>query len=374
MSTQAQTPAALVIGAGVIGLSTAITLRQHGWRVTVAAADSGPGIVSTVAGALWEWPPSVCGRHHDETLLEQSKSWAMVSYRQFQHLATHPEHTGVHLRPAVSYFHRPVDEQPLELAKMHEVAAHVPGFAHDPGLIDRHGINPRAGVLDAYQYTAPMVDTDRYNAWLRDQALATGVRLVPRRITGDLRDHESALLTEFDADVIVNCSGLGARELAGDTTLSPHRGALLWLRNDGTSMPRITTAHALANDPSSPQQDMVFIVPRGQDRLLVGGIVEDGTWNTDLTPDNYPPVRDMLRRCQEFLPALADAELDTDDPVRVGLRPFRRDNVRLETEAGTRIVHNYGHGGAGVTLSWGCADDATQLAHQLVGNTTAPAA
>jgi glycine/D-amino acid oxidase-like deaminating enzyme len=64
------------------------------------------------------------------------------------------------------------------------------------------------------------------------------------------------------------------------------------------------------------------------------------------------PLQDMLARCAGFLPAVADLRLDRADPLRVGLRPYRAGNVRLETEPGTRIVHNYGHGGAAVTLSW----------------------
>jgi D-amino-acid oxidase len=74
----------------------------------------------------------------------------------------------------------------------------------------------------------------------------------------------------------------------------------------------------------------------------------------------------MYRRCVEFLPALAAAEVDAAEPVRVGLRPFRRGGVRLGREPGRRLVHNYGHGGSGVTLSWGCALEAAELVEGLV--------
>ncbi|MCY0909922.1 MAG: FAD-dependent oxidoreductase, partial [Sulfobacillus thermotolerans] len=71
-------------------------------------------------------------------------------------------------------------------------------------------------------------------------------------------------------------------------------------------------------------------------------------------------------RCLEFMPVLANAKIDPIEPVRVGLRPFRQQNVRLEQEMGTRIIHNYGHGGAGVTFSWGCALEVVELAQKLV--------
>jgi D-amino-acid oxidase len=77
----------------------------------------------------------------------------------------------------------------------------------------------------------------------------------------------------------------------------------------------------------------------------------------------------MYRRCIEFLPILKDAEIDRAEPVRVGLRPFRKANVRLDHEPGTCIVHNYGHGGSGVTFSWGCAAEVAGRVQHLLGRT-----
>jgi D-amino-acid oxidase len=70
---------------------------------------------------------------------------------------------------------------------------------------------------------------------------------------------------------------------------------------------------------------------------------------------NYEPIGEMYRACLELLPGLRGAEIDAAEPLRVGLMQFRSGSVRLEREPGTHIVHNYGHGGSGVTLSWGCA-------------------
>lgn len=354
-------PGALVVGAGVSGLTTALVLARQGWRATVAADRFGSGTVSTVAGALWEWPPSVCGHHHDQAVLARSADWAMRSYRRFAQLAANP-HTGVSLRPAVFYFTGPVVENPAELAKMTQLEGRVPGFVHDPTLIDAHRVNPAAGVVDAYSYLAPTIDTDRYLGWLGEAASAAGVVIHRRRIRGSLVEQQDRLLADYGAQLIVNCTGLGAAELADDSSLDPHRGALLRVFNDGVGMPPVTAAHALAHDVGSAEQDMVFVVPRGPDRLLLGGLVEPGQYDTGLTVDGYRPLREMWERCVEFLPVLRGARLDGADPLRVGLRPFRRDGVRLETQPGTRIVHNYGHGGAGVTLSWGCADDVAERA------------
>lgn len=356
---------ALVVGAGVSGLTTALCLARRGFHVTIVADQVSPGITSNVAAALWEWPPAVCGRHHDDVLLAPSKAWSLSSYQRFRELAELPHRTGVFLRPANFYFRHPVADDPAELTKMNELAGHVLGFVHGAEIIKTNGINPAAEVVDAYRFLAPMVDTDRYLSWLHRQVVLAGCTLLLGRICGDLRSQEQQLRREFAADVIVNCTGLGAYELTGDKDLCPHRGAVIRMDNTGNHVPRITAAHCVANDPSTDHQDMIFIVPRGDDRLLLGGLVEPGQWGTNVGLD-YAPIRDLLRRNVEFLPILAGATLDQAEPVRVGLRPFRGHSVRLEHEPGTAIIHNYGHGGAGVSLSWGCAEDVTALAARLL--------
>jgi D-amino-acid oxidase len=357
----------VVVGAGVTGLTTALCLARRGFHITIVADQVSPGITSNVAGALWEWPPAVCGRHHDDVLLAPSKAWSLTSYKRFCALAVVPARTGVFLKPANFYFRQPVDDDPAELTKMRELADNVLGFVHSAEMIKDNGVNPHAGVVDAYSFLAPMVDTDRYLSWLLRQVTLAGCTLLLRRICGDLRSQEQQLRREFAAELIVNCTGLGAYELAGDDDLCPHRGAVIRILNTGDVVPRITAAHCVANDTSTNQQNMIFIVPRGSDRLLLGGLVEPGEWGTNVGLD-YPAIRDLYRRNVDFLPILADAQLDQADPVRVGLRPFRRQSVRLEHEPGTGIIHNYGHGGAGVSLSWGCAEHVVALAAQLLND------
>lgn len=353
---------ALVIGAGVSGLTSALCLVRRGFEVTVVAELTSPDVVSAVAGALWEWPPAVCGSHTDVVSLERSKAWCVESYREFEELSR-VANTGVSIRPAAFYLRRPLPESPTERRKVAEMRAHVMGFRHDPGLIAENGVDPAAGVVDAYRFLAPVIDTERYMTWLLERVLGVGSVLVTGRIEGSLSERAADLRRDYRADVIVNCAGLGASRLADDDTVFPLRGALLHVVNDGVHAPRIRSAHAFAYDDGEGRQNMVFIVPHGEDRLVLGGLVEPGEWSTDLDY-RHAPIRRMVRRCQEFMPVLRTM-VPAFRPIRVGLRPARKADVRLEIEPGSGVIHNYGHGGSGVTLSWGCAREVAEIAAEL---------
>ena len=355
---------ALVIGAGVAGLTTALSLKERGISPIVVAENFAPDLTSVVAGALWEWPPAVCGYHHDEISLDRSKRWCMSSYRKFETLLSDPSN-GVSIRPVTFYFRNRIEENAFHHVKMKEIEQVVPGFLRDAELIKRNGINQNIGLIDAYQHLAPMVDTDAYMRWLRQKCRESGIFLLRRKLTGLLVDQEDQLKREFDVQVIVNCAGLGSRELAGEY-MYPLRGALIRLVNDGEFIPRLTEAHCVSHDNVTGVDEIVFIVPRGKDRIVLGALAEADQWNKDIDLTNHEPIRRMYDRCIEFLPGLKNARLDPVEPVRVGLRPFRRNNVRVDAVEGTSIIHNYGHGGAGVTLSWGCAAEAADYARVLL--------
>ncbi len=347
------------------GLTTAVCLRRAGLDVTLVAEKFAPHITSAVAGALWEWPPAICPQPQDELSLARAKKWSKTSYDLFAELARSSE-TGVQMRRSNSYFLHQLEEGEQEFRKMRELKDHVHGFIHDPALIVRNGIQLPGEQGDAYSILAPIVDTDTYLKWLLDQLLKAGGRVIERKVSGSLREREGELKRHFSVSAIVNCSGLGAAELANDELYSL-RGALIRVLNNGTRFPSVTEAHCLAPDPKAPTSGFIFIVPRSNDVLVMGGFAEPGQRSLAIGLDNYEPIRLIYERCLNFLPVLKPAELDSAEPVRVGLRPFRQQTVRLEREAGTAIVHNYGHGGAGVTLSWGCALEAVQKVQALLG-------
>jgi len=356
----------LVIGAGVSGLTTARCLIDSGFEVIVLAAQSAELTPSIVAGALWEWPPAVCGHHTNTESLRHSKEWARSSYERFRKLAS-SEETGVRIVPTVFYSRYSVKDCDDEWKKMQEVISHVEQFEHSAGLIDRYGVNRELGFQDAYSYLAPIIHTSQYMGWLRRDLESRRCQFEERKLGGALTESEKELRAEFRASVILNCSGLGSIELAEDE-MQPLRGALLRIRNDGSDFSRIDSAHCVAHDDTSEGQQMVYIIPRGKDHVLLGGIAESGEWDTDIDMESHPPVAGILRRCQSFMPALKEASLDDSDPIRVGLRPYRSQNVRLEQEPGYPVIHNYGHGGSGFSFSWECGEEVAALATAITGS------
>ncbi|HEX6618864.1 MAG TPA: FAD-dependent oxidoreductase, partial [Solirubrobacteraceae bacterium] len=186
---------------------------------------------------------------------------------------------------------------------------------------------------EGLRFVAPAVDMSIHLPWLVGRLRALG---------GTVERRYVASLDELDADAVVNCAGLGARELVGDASLVAVRGQVVRV-----AAPEV---REWLLDQSDPRR-LVYVVPREND-VVLGGTADEGA--EDRTPD-AATTGAIRARCAALIPALRDAPvLD----VAVGLRPARP-AVRLEAEG--RIVHCYGHGGAGVTLAWGCAGEVAAL-------------
>ena len=164
----------------------------------------------------------------------------------------------------------------------------------------------------------------------------------------------SAASAEHGARAVVNCTGTGARGLLPDPALKPFRGQVVIAENPGLTEFFI----GLAGGTS----EVVYLFPHG-DTVVLGGTEVGDDWNTEPVP---AVAARILRDCAAIEPRVHGVRVLGH---RVGLRPFRP-QVRLEAEPpgpGPLVVHNYGHGGAGVTLSWGCAREAAGLAAQALG-------
>lgn len=270
----------LVIGGGVIGLTTAWSLLDAGHHVTIVAKEwaswtKAQRLTSQIAGALWEYPPAVCGQHIDRISLHHSKRWAMTSYHIWKQLAdpnVGDKKSGVVMRPAGFFFPRSLDENPTEMQKMKELSiSGVMGFCRDPALAEKHRVNPQHGIVDAYEILSPQIDTDVSMEWLMQLVEAKGASFVTEEIQEDLLLIEDSLRARFCADAIVNCTGLGSATAANDASCYPLRGAMIRVMNDGKEFPKVKSALAVSPDAAS-DNEMVFIVPRNDNILYLGGM------------------------------------------------------------------------------------------------------
>lgn len=308
----------IVVGSGVIGLTTAVVLAESGRRVRVWTREPAEGTTSAVAGALW-WPYSV-------EPLELARAWALESLSVYEELAARPDETGVRMVEGVLGGARLDEQGPWAAARLPGLRASTPEEYAGTGLWAR----------------LPLIDMPVQLRWLRERFLRAGGTVEVRAVT-DLAEAEAA------APVVVNCTGLGARELVPDPAVRPVRGQLVIVENPGVRSWLVST------DAVAGTTTYLFPQP---DRLDLGGTTDEGEWS--LTPDPAVAER-IVERCARFWPAVARARVLGH---RVGLRPVRG-VVRLEREVrggGGVLVHNYGHGGAGVTVAWGCARVAAGLA------------
>jgi len=299
---------AVVLGAGVIGLTSALTLAETGMKVECWTAEPPRRTTSGVAGALWAGSPLTSGQ-------ESLTRWVSVSLGVFRELAANPS-SGVRVAHGVVASREPAGP-PAEM---------FPG-------VPLHACDPPAGYAEAFELDAPLIDMTRHLEYLQARLNDAGVGIVQRRVSS-LREPASS------APVIVNCTGLGARELVPDDALEPVRGQHVVVENPGLE--------DFFMEDRGPLEWACFF-PHGR-RVVLGGVAQPGA--VDPAPD--PAVSTgIIERCAAVEPRLAKARVLEE---QVGLRPVRP-SVRFEAERlhGVRCIHNYGHGRSGVSLSWGCA-------------------
>jgi D-amino-acid oxidase len=165
---------------------------------------------------------------------------------------------------------------------------------------------------------------------------------------GKIEQKEIYDLDRLSFDIIVNASGVGAKELVKDDGVYPIRGQIIRIAKPETFSDDIIHIHS--------GEIFTYIIPRDHDCIL-GGTYQVGDDNK--MPDEAI-AQAILERTSAIKPELRKARILEH---KVGLRPGR-DTVRLEREEhhGKVIIHNYGHGSVGHTLAWGCAEDVVLFA------------
>jgi D-amino-acid oxidase len=184
------------------------------------------------------------------------------------------------------------------------------------------------------------MDTTIYLDYLANRFVAAGGSIVTNVCFEKIEDVDRKF------DLVINCAGIGARELVQDADLEPHRGQVAIV----SKIDNLSCA-IVCDDPP-----LMYAIPRANDCVFGG--------TNEVSDDPHVDPRSTARILDE-----CSRVLNIDKPnvlaERVGLRPFRKSGVRLERDRlrdGRTVIHNYGHGGAGFTLSWGCAREVLDLA------------
>jgi D-amino-acid oxidase len=306
-----------VIGAGVIGLSSAMALQQKNkdYDIAVFAKDTINGLASRAAPAVWI--PYKAGS------TEEIELFARRSLATYQLL---PPESGVKVMDMVEYTKEPEVPIWVKLLGQH---VDLPASALPPTYT--HGYSGKIHRIDS------SVFVDYLTARFKD-------------LGGVIIKKELTALTDINSEfkIIINCSGLGAAMLVPDANVYPILGQYV-LTEKPKGLDKITLAHI-------DEDNYTLVAPRVHDCWLGGNAVMN---NWDMTPD--PALtKTILENAIALEPSLQGCKVLHEG---IGLRPGR-DNIRLDADQladGRLVVHNYGHSGAGYVAAFGCAEEVVKL-------------
>lgn len=317
-----------IIGAGVSGLTTAAVFAEQGWRTAIFAGETGAATNSAAAGAIW-YPYDTAS---DDALI----SWALSTYREFVELSRQP-------RSGVSMIELRTFSRAGEI-QIPAWAAQLGGHHLRPNECSLLALSRQshAPFSSGFALTVPLMNTTRYLPYLAERLLEAG-----GSITADFHFNQfDEVNREFG--LVINCTGIGAKSLVPDPDLEPHRGQV-------AIVPRFDLPYAVVCDDAP----LMYAIPRTSDCVFGG---------TNEVSDNRVPdpkaTSQIVAECSRILKISKPSVM----AERVGLRPFRKSGVCLRREQlrdGRPVIHNYGHGGSGFTLSWGCAQTVLELAAVL---------
>ncbi len=306
-----------IVGAGVSGLTCGVVFAERGFPVKIFAEEVGTRTTSGAAGALW-FP-------YDAEPAAKVIPWALATYRILVDLTKDPS-SGVSMIELRQYCRTGKIEVP-DWASAFVIPSEAEG-----------SLNISA-FESGFAVRVPLMDTTIYLDYLASRFQKAGGEIKSGVRFSKLEDVNPKF------DLMINCAGIGARELALDADLEPHRGQVVIVPKPEN----LNCAIVCDDDP------LMYAIPRTHDCVFGG--TNDVSDNLNFDPATTNAIVAECRRV-----------LEIDQPrvlrERVGLRPFRKSGVRLEREKvsdGRTVIHNYGHGGSGFTLSWGCGLEVLRL-------------
>ncbi|KAK5992432.1 D-amino-acid oxidase-like protein [Cladobotryum mycophilum] len=348
----------IVIGAGVIGLSSALRLQQAGYRVTIIARDFPTPFETVDKRALINYSSQWAGAHNrwvipTNPIEERDHALGVATYHYMEETSKRHHEAGVTFMKGIEYFE---DPQPAQRDLTDERAREL-GLEEFRVLEKSEFPDDRVNWGCEYKTWSlnPMV----YCSFLLRQFSFLGGKVVDR----ELRNlHEAFLVKSLSGvQTVINCSGIGFN----DPAVFPTRGQTCVIAN-----PCDVTVTRQNADGS-----WTFCIPRGfHGGTIIGSTKEPDNWDADPSPE----VRERLLQAlaSTYPPILSNGPLHVLGDI-VGRRPTRHGGIRLEREdisegeikglaepGSRRIIHAYGLGARGYELSWGVAGTVLELVKQ----------
>ncbi|KAF2813020.1 FAD dependent oxidoreductase [Mytilinidion resinicola] len=351
-------PEFTVLGAGVIGLSTALTLSTTfpTAPITITAThfpgDRAAIYASPWAGANWLSVATDGGAF---------ESYDRITFEKFDELERRRPECGIKRMGIKAVFDNVIEEAGVLSVKEGGGLGEKLWYEELVGGLRMLGKEevPEGAKWGMEIEGTFVVNTQVYLPWLQNEALKKGIKFVRRSYP-----HIDDVSRDFpQAAAVFNCTGLGSYSLGGveDHDLYPTRGQVVLVAEPKTPISKMYFRSPKRVDPSTTY---VFPRPLGGG-VILGGCRQEGNWDGDV---DLEFAEDIMRRCCALCPELGKPEELQVISHGVGLRPSRKGNARIEGEqrGSVLVVHNYGASGAGYQASWGMAARGVDIAKQAL--------
>ncbi|CAF1138525.1 unnamed protein product [Didymodactylos carnosus] len=340
-----------IVGAGVMGLTAACTLlktyQASAIDITIISEAFTPNTTADVSAGCWQ--PYGLKSMNDLIL-----KWASYTYNIYmaEAFSNKAAKGGIMKVPAYllhGYKGKFVAEEGAdgELIEKPLYGSLVPHFRK----LDQQELNgfKHLEPVSGYVMTTIVVEVRKYLKCLT-RYLNENVAFVQRRI------ESLSELLNGEYDIVINCTGVQAKYVVPDDKVKPARGQVI----------RVNAPWIKCTYEFQTGDGFGYIIPQ-TDHVVLGGTFGMDDWNQNEDKDD---TKMIMKKCTTLFPSLKNVQVISVD---IGLRPLR-DTIRLEyeliksrnTENDVHVIHNYGHGGSGVTLCWGCSKDVVDLVRKII--------
>ncbi|KAF2708778.1 nucleotide-binding domain-containing protein [Pleomassaria siparia CBS 279.74] len=350
----------VVVGAGVVGLTTALTLSKHKHLQITIVGKHMPGDYDIEYASPWAGANVLpVGKPGSNLQKFEEATWP-----ELDRICRDIPEAGIHYQETI-ILGRTKDAGSAVGEWFSELVKEDAWFKN---VIPNFRVLPKSSLPSdcdtGTSFTSVCINTAIYLPYLLGQCVKSGMT-IERAILSHISEATLLHASGEPADIIINCTGLGALKLGGvlDTNLFPGRGQTVLVRNDPGVMLTISGT-------DDGDEEATYIMQRAfGGGTILGGCMQHHNW--DSQPDPNLAQRIMQRSidlCPTLVPKTGKVTELSIIGHGVGLRPMRNGGIRVEKEKidETWVVHNYGHAGYGYQAGYGSACEAERLVNDIL--------